>query len=102
MYSLNRAVDPDVRSGYAFFLAVIDGYGAVSDGSADALAGVKALDDSTVVIRLGQPAGYLPSLLTLWPYWAVDSETIGETVEGLIERKMYYPEYVPIMSRLYE
>lgn len=78
VYSLNRAVDPDVRSGYAFFLAVIDGYGAVSDGSAEALAGVEALDDRTVVIRLGQPAGYLPSLLTLWPYWAVDSETIAE------------------------
>ena len=84
VYSLNRAVDPDVRSGYAFFLAVIDGYGAVSDGSADALAGVEALDDSTVVIRLGQPAGYLPSLLTLWPYWAVDSETIGEFGEDWV------------------
>ena len=26
----------------------------------------------------------------------------GETVEQWIERKMYYPEYVPIFSRLYE
>ena len=26
----------------------------------------------------------------------------GESVEGLVERKMYYPEYVPIFSKLYE
>ena len=25
----------------------------------------------------------------------------GETVEGFIERKMYYPEYVPLYSQLY-
>lgn len=78
VFSLNRAVDPDVRSNYAFFLAVIDGYDAVSDGSADVLSGVEAPDEGTVVIRLSRPAGYLPSLLTLWPYWVVDSETIEQ------------------------
>jgi ABC-type transport system substrate-binding protein len=75
-FSLNRAVDPDVRSEYAFFLGVIDGFDAVSDGTAETLSGVEAVDDSTLVIRLSRPAGYLPSLLTLWPYWAVDGESI--------------------------
>lgn len=84
VYSLNRAVDPDVRSNYAFFLAIIDGYGDVSDGNADSLSGVEALDERTVVIRLAQPAGYLPSLLTLWPYWAVDSETVNEFGEDWV------------------
>ena len=75
-YSLNRAVDPDVGSGFAFFLGPIEGFDAVADGSAETLTGVEAADDQTLVIRLSRPAGYLPSLLTLWPYWAVDEETI--------------------------
>lgn len=76
-YSLNRAVDPDVRSNYAFFLGVIDGYAAASDGSSEGLSGVESADDLTLIIRLSQPAGYLPSLLSLWPYWAVDEEAIS-------------------------
>jgi len=81
-YSLNRAVDPDVRSGYAFFLGPIDGFSEVSDGTADSLSGVAAVDDSTLTIRLSHPAAYLPSLLSLWPYWAVDEETIAEFGDG--------------------
>lgn len=75
-YTLNRAVDPDVRSNYAFFLGPIEGFADVGSGEAETLAGVEAVDDSTLVIRLSRPAGYMPSLLSLWPYWSVDQETI--------------------------
>ncbi|MFV1990208.1 MAG: ABC transporter substrate-binding protein, partial [Acidimicrobiales bacterium] len=77
VYSLNRAASPDLASGYSFFLASIDGFDSVSDGSADVLAGVEAIDDLTVQVTLSFPAGYFTSLVALWPYWLVDENNIS-------------------------
>ena len=58
VFSLNLYANPNVASPWSSKLNAVDGYGAFQDGSADALSGVTALDDSTVQIVLtsAQPA----------------------------------------------
>lgn len=64
---LRRAVDPATRNPYPTTLFVIENAQAVSEGRqpVDAL-GAEALDGRTVVIRLENPAPYLPSVLSAW------------------------------------
>jgi peptide/nickel transport system substrate-binding protein len=56
VFSYNRYADPAVASTYASKLAVVEGYDAFQEGSADSLAGVKAIDDLTVRIDFASPA----------------------------------------------
>ena len=62
VYSLNRALNPEVKSQYAFFLSPIKGAQAVADGKAKVVSGVKALDARRLQITLSQPTPYFPAL----------------------------------------
>jgi oligopeptide transport system substrate-binding protein len=77
VYTLNRALNPAVKSQYAFFLSPIRGADEVSEGKAKRVAGVRALDARRVRITLKQPAPYFPALASMWPYWVVDRVGVG-------------------------
>src|SRR5947199_56194 len=53
--SLTRVLDPATRSGAASFFAAIDGAKEFVAGSARSVAGLQAVDDSTVRITLATP-----------------------------------------------
>jgi ABC-type transport system substrate-binding protein len=72
VYTLNRALNPAVKSQYAFFLSPIRGADEVAEGKAKRVSGVRALDSRRVRITLKQPAPYFPALASMWPYWVVD------------------------------
>ncbi len=54
-YSLDRVTNPATQSPGAGFFGSIEGYDAMSDGSATELAGVKVVDPYTVEITLSRP-----------------------------------------------
>jgi len=55
LYSINRTVNPKTQSPGASFYHAIKGYDDVTGGKADALAGVVAVDPSTVKFELSAP-----------------------------------------------
>jgi len=54
-YSLDRVTNPATQSPGAGFFGSIDGFGAMADGSATGLSGVKVIDPYTVEITLSRP-----------------------------------------------
>jgi len=76
VYTLNRALNPSVKSQYAFFLSPIRGADEVAAGKAKRVSGVRALDARRVRITLKQPAPYFPALASMWPYWVVDRVSV--------------------------
>ncbi len=66
VYTLTRALLPEVKSGIAsFFLGPIAGSDAVNNGKTRILAGVKAINDSTLQITLKQPAAYFLQIMAI-------------------------------------
>jgi oligopeptide transport system substrate-binding protein len=64
VYTLTRALLPEVKSGIAtLFLGPILGSDEVNNGKTRTLAGVKAINDSTLQITLKQPAAYFLQVL---------------------------------------
>ena len=76
-YGIKRALDPDSDTAYLLYLVkgaedFNNGDGSVSE------VGVEALDDSTLEIRLTQPAGYFDVLADSWamaaqPEWVIEA-----------------------------
>ena len=64
--ALEREADPDASvGGYNFYYNIIDGFSDFGDGKADSIAGLETPDDSTLVVTLTEPAGYLPYLFAM-------------------------------------
>jgi peptide/nickel transport system substrate-binding protein len=64
--ALERVADPDAAvGGYNFYYNIIDGFADFGEGKADTIAGVEAPDDSTLIITLTSPSGYLPYLFAM-------------------------------------
>jgi peptide/nickel transport system substrate-binding protein len=64
--ALEREADPDAAvGGYNFYYSIIEGFDDFGDGKADSIAGLETPDDSTLVVTLTQPAGYLPYLFAM-------------------------------------
>jgi peptide/nickel transport system substrate-binding protein len=64
--ALEREADPDAAvNGYNFYYNVIDGFEDFGAGKADSIKGLEAPDDSTLVVHLTEPAGYLPYLFAM-------------------------------------
>jgi peptide/nickel transport system substrate-binding protein len=64
--ALERESDPDASvGGYNFYYNVIDGFADFGAGKADSIAGLETPDDSTLVVTLTEPAGYLPYLFAM-------------------------------------
>ncbi|HEX9133905.1 MAG TPA: ABC transporter substrate-binding protein, partial [Ktedonobacteraceae bacterium] len=63
-YTLTRALLPEVKSPIAtFFLGIIVGSDEVNSGKTKILAGVKAVNDTTLQITLKQPAAYFLQIM---------------------------------------
>jgi len=64
--ALEREADPDASvGGYNFYYNVIDGFSDFGAGKADSIAGLETPDDSTLVVTLTEPSGYLPYLFSM-------------------------------------
>jgi peptide/nickel transport system substrate-binding protein len=64
--ALEREADPNAAvNGYNFYYNIIDGFAEFGEGKADSIAGVEAPDESTLVVTLSEPAGYLPFLFAM-------------------------------------
>jgi oligopeptide transport system substrate-binding protein len=64
IYTITRALLPEVKSPIAsFFLGSIVGSDDVSNGKTKTLAGVKAIDNTTLQITLKQPAAYFLQIM---------------------------------------
>jgi len=77
-YGVKRCINPETASDYAYVLYIIKNGEAVNTGESTDLdsIGVKALDDTTVEFTLEQPAGYFPSIASMWVTFAVPKEVI--------------------------
>ncbi len=97
VYGVQRTLDPNTASDYAYVLYVIDGAEAfnTADPNAEdfeeikAGLGVRAVDDYTVEFTLGIPAAYFPSIAALWVTYPQPQEAIEQwgdnwTEAGLI------------------
>jgi oligopeptide transport system substrate-binding protein len=79
-YGIMRILDPDTDSDNAHLLYLIEGAEDfhTGDGSASSV-GIKALNDTTLEIRLAQPAGYFDVIVGTWnmvgqPGWQIEAE----------------------------
>jgi peptide/nickel transport system substrate-binding protein len=68
-YTWERLLDPKLASWAGSYLYAVEGAQAVSDGKAKHLAGVEAVDEQTIVVRLTQPDATFVNLLAS-PYMA--------------------------------
>ncbi len=83
VYTLTRALLPQVKSGIAsFFEGAIVGADAVSAGKTKTLTGVKALDDSTLQITLTHAAPYFLEVLTNSLYFPLNKTVISQYGQG--------------------
>jgi peptide/nickel transport system substrate-binding protein len=58
--ALEREAKPRVGAGYPFYYSVIEGFDEFSEGEADTISGMTAVDDKTLEITLTRPAGDFP------------------------------------------
>jgi peptide/nickel transport system substrate-binding protein len=58
--ALEREATPAVGAGYPFYYSVIEGFDEFSEGEADSISGMAAVDDKTLEITLTRPAGDFP------------------------------------------
>jgi oligopeptide transport system substrate-binding protein len=79
-YAVKRTLDPATGSDYAYVLYIIEGAMEVNGGEEEDLdtIGVKAVDDYTVEFTLKQPAGYFPSIASMWVARPVYAPVIDE------------------------
>ena len=64
--ALEREADPDAAvNGYNFYYSIIEGFDDFGAGDADSISGLETPDDSTLVINLTGPSGYLPYLFAM-------------------------------------
>ncbi|HXB25938.1 MAG TPA: ABC transporter substrate-binding protein, partial [Gemmatimonadaceae bacterium] len=74
--SITRALAPATKGIPLWPLYPIDGARDFASGKAPAITGLKAIDDSTVTITLGQPLAVFPKLLAM-PVAAIVPESVG-------------------------
>ncbi|MBA2285915.1 MAG: peptide ABC transporter substrate-binding protein [Ktedonobacteraceae bacterium] len=79
VYTLTRALLPEVKSGIAsFFEGSIVGANDVANGKTKTLSGVKAIDDSTLQFTLAQPTPYFLEVLTNSLYFPLNKSLIDQ------------------------
>ncbi len=90
-YGMTRALDPDpVGAPYASwgggYLFPIKGAAEFNTGEADAVEGIKVLDDHTLQVTLTEPASTFLLGLTIATSWPVPEEAVKERGEGFANR----------------
>ncbi|MDQ2717704.1 MAG: peptide ABC transporter substrate-binding protein [Chloroflexota bacterium] len=79
VYTLTRALLPEVKSGIAsFFEGSIVGANDMANGKTKTLAGVKAIDNSTLQFTLTQPTPYFLEVLTNSLYFPLNKNLINQ------------------------
>jgi len=79
VYTLTRALSPELQSGFAQpFLVIIAGADDVISGKTKFLRGVKAISDDTLQITLTQPAAYFLQLLATSFCFPVNEKIISQ------------------------
>ncbi len=64
--ALERESDPKASAGgYPFYYSVIEGFDDYGAGKADAISGLSAPDDHTLIVKITDPAGDLPWRFTM-------------------------------------
>jgi peptide/nickel transport system substrate-binding protein len=64
--AMEREADPNASvGGYSFYYSIIKGFDDFTNGKADSIEGLETPDDSTLVVTLSEPAGYLPYLFSM-------------------------------------
>jgi peptide/nickel transport system substrate-binding protein len=64
--AIERTADPDASvNGYSFYYSIIKGFDDFGAGDADAIEGLSTPDESTLIVELTGPAGYLPYLFSM-------------------------------------
>jgi oligopeptide transport system substrate-binding protein len=77
VFAWRRLLDPKIAAPYAYYLYIVANAAAINAGKApEQSLGMEALDDRTVVIRLTQPAPYLPEWLTHQTTWPVPRHVV--------------------------
>ena len=92
VYGTLRTIDPETASDYSYVLYIIKNAQPVNEGEEGYTledVGVVALDDNTVQFTLETPAGYFPSIASMWviypvPQWAIEEWDVKWTEAGLI------------------
>jgi oligopeptide transport system substrate-binding protein len=96
-YGVKRTIMPDTASDYAYVLYILNNAqelntGTDADGNETALTiddlGVKAVDDVTIEFTLKQPAGYFPSIASMWVAYPQPSWTIEQFGEKWTEANL--------------
>ncbi|MGK2948901.1 MAG: ABC transporter substrate-binding protein, partial [Acidimicrobiales bacterium] len=82
--SLTRVAAAGDTSLAALALEPVSGFRALADGDAETLAGVTALDETTVVIALAEPLSVLPELLAGPTFGITDVEALEDEVPSEI------------------
>lgn len=99
-YTLKMMADPKVASTNAWlFDGIIENFGeALYDkGKKPADIGAKALDDSTLELKLVHPASYLPELLSsLYPIRQDKYEEWGSKYGTTVDTTLYSGAFVPV------
>ncbi|MDP2918957.1 MAG: peptide ABC transporter substrate-binding protein [Dehalococcoidia bacterium] len=97
-YSIKRMLSPDLAAEYASFYFGIAGgeayYTATDKSAAEKAAlkdkvGVKAIDDTTLEIKLVDPLPHFLSLMALWPVYPVREDIINQFGEKWTEPPNY-------------
>ena len=58
--AMERLGNPNIQSGYPFYYSPIEGFDAFSEGEADSISGLRAVDDKTLEVTLSEPTGDFP------------------------------------------
>lgn len=96
-YGILRTLDPATASDYAYVLnTIIQGAEDYNSGTVTdtASVGVKALDDSTLEVKITQPASYATAILSLWVASALPQWQIEERGDRWIETG-FFTSYGP-------
>ncbi|WP_421792328.1 peptide ABC transporter substrate-binding protein [Hyphobacterium sp.] len=91
-YAIQRILAPATLAQYASLLYPIENAQAVNQGEMPPEAvGVEAVDDDTFVIRLENPAPYLPGLLTHYTTFPVPRHVVEEVGDQWVQ-----PEHIEV------
>jgi oligopeptide transport system substrate-binding protein len=91
-FGVKRTLDPETASDYAYVLYIIKNAQAVNSGEEGVTlddVGVKAVDDFTVEFTLETPAGFFPTIASMWvaepmPQWTIEAAAEKWTEPGTI------------------
>jgi oligopeptide transport system substrate-binding protein len=90
VYAWKRVINPDTAAEYAYQMYYIKGAEAANTGkgSMDAV-GVKATDDTTLVVTLEAPCSYFLELTAFPCYFPLDEKAVGGNNEWANDAKTY-------------